>query len=439
MMTLLLQLLFVLILGYTAWRATKRVQYIMRNINLGKADDRSDNPAARWSMTFRIAFGQRKMFDRPVVAFLHLLIYVGFVLINAELLEIVLDGLLGTHRLFAPFLGSAYLVLINTFEVLGFAVLVACVAFLTRRNIMKLPRFWKAEMTSWPRTDANLILVAEIVIMTLFLTMNAADVALQNKGNLHYFPTGNFVISGYLVPFFSNFSADFLVVYERLAWWLHIAGIFAFAVYVTYSKHLHIILAFPATYFSRLNPAGEINNMPAITNEIKIALGLPGADNNAEAPSRFGAKDIQDLSWKNLLDAYACTECGRCTSVCPANLTGKKLSPRKVMMDTRDRMEEVGNSIDAGGSGLEDGKSLYGDYVSKEELMACTTCNACVDACPINLNPLDIILDMRRYVAMEESATPASWNGMFVNVENNMAPWAFSPSDRLNWKEQAEA
>jgi heterodisulfide reductase subunit C len=436
-MAIVLQLFFISLIGLVVWQAQKRIGFIARNIQLGKPENRTDQPLKRWATMVLVALGQKKMFDRPIVAFLHLLIYVGFVLINIELLEIVLDGILGTHRLFAPLLGAFYAFLINSFEVLGLAVLLSCVAFLARRNVLKISRFWKPEMTEWPRTDANLILIAEIVLMSLFLTMNAADVALQELGNPHYFPTGRFIITGYLVPFFTEIPVGILEVLERSAWWLHIVGILSFAIYVTYSKHLHIILAFPNTYFSRLNEAGEINNMASVTNEVKIALGLPDADPNAEAPTRFGAKDIQDLSWKNLMDAYSCTECGRCTSVCPANLTGKKLSPRKIMMDTRDRMEEVGLQLDK--NQPEDGKSLYGDYIAKEELIACTTCNACVDACPININPLDIIIDLRRYVAMEESGTPASWNNMFVNVENNAAPWAFPASDRLNWKTQAEA
>jgi ferredoxin len=275
--------------------------------------------------------------------------------------------------------------------------------------------------------------------MWLFLSMNAADAVLQTLGDPHYYPTGSLVISRFLEPIFQGWGHDSLVAYERGAWWLHIMGILGFMAYLSYSKHLHIILAFPNTYFSRLNPAGEIANMPVITNEVNLALGLPGGDSTMVAPERFGAKDINDLSWKNLMDAYSCTECGRCTSVCPANLTGKKLSPRKVMMDTRDRMEEVGASMDTGGAGLADGKALYGDYISKEELLACTTCNACVDACPVNINPLDIILELRRHMVMDEASTPQSWNGMFANVENNFAPWAFAPSDRLNWKEQAEA
>lgn len=438
-MYIIAQLIFIALLGTAGWLAYKRAGFIARNINLGRDINISGDSGTRWATMLRVAFGQSKMFDRPLVAVLHLFVYVGFVIINVELLEIVLDGALGTHRLFAPYIGGFYRVLINSFEVLAVLVLVAVIAFYARRNILNIARFHKAEMTAWPKRDANIILLSEVVLMTLFLTMNAADVALQEKGDTHYFPTDRFLVSGALVPLFKSWSVDALVVYERAAWWLHIMGIMAFAVYVTYSKHLHIILAFPNTYFSRLNSPGAIANMPAVTNEVKIALGLPGADPEMAAPSRFGAKDIQDLNWKQLMDAYSCTECGRCTSVCPANQTGKLLSPRKVMMDTRDRMEEVGASIDKGGPGLEDGKSLYGDYITKEELMACTTCNACVDACPVNINPLDIILELRRYVAMEESATPASWNGMFANVENNAAPWAFSQSDRLNWKQQAEA
>lgn len=438
-MAIVLQIVFALMLGYAGWRAFQRVQFIRRNILIGKDEDRSDRAGERWATMFRVALGQGKMFDRPLAAVMHLFIYVGFIIINTELLEIVLDGLFGTHRLLMPLLGGAYKALINTFEVLAALVLVSVTVFYARRFILKLPRFWKPEMTEWPRKDAAIILIAEVILMSLFLTMNAADVVLQQKGDIHYPGTGSFAVSQFLEPLFSSWSVAALVAYERVAWWLHIMGILAFAVYVTYSKHLHIILAFPNTYYSRLNAAGTIANMPAVTNEVKIALGLPDADPEMAAPSRFGAKDIQDLSWKNLMDAYSCTECGRCTSVCPANVTGKKLSPRKVMMDTRDRMEEVGASLDANGPGLEDGKSLYGDYITKEELMACTTCNACVDACPVNINPLDIILELRRYVSMEESATPASWNGMFANVENNAAPWAFSPSDRLNWKAQAEA
>jgi ferredoxin len=324
--------------------------------------------------------------------------------------------------------------MMNIFEFLAFSVLTACAIMLIRRNVLKVKRFWSAEMTSWPRMDANLILITEIVLMLAILKMNAADQVLQTRIEDHYPATGHLFISSVLVPVFQNFSTPFLIFVERAAWWFHIIGILGFAVYITYSKHLHIFLAFPNTYFSKLEAKGHLNNMPVVTNEVKSMLGL--ADVNAAPPAepgRFGAKDINDLSWNNLLAAYSCTECGRCTSECPANLTGKKLSPRKIMMDTRDRLEEVGKSIQQNGKGLEDGKSLLGDYITKEEINACTSCNACVEACPVMINPLEIIVELRRYVAMEESGSPPSWNSMFQNIETSFAPWKFSPSDRFNW------
>lgn len=433
-MNYLAQLIFAACLGTAGYFIYKRFARIRQNILMGKDEDRSDQPEKRRENMLLIAFGQKKMFEKPLVGFMHLIIYLGFIIINAEVLEIVLDGLLGTHRLFAPALGGLYPFLINFFEFLAVGVFVVCVIFLTRRNVLSIKRFQMAELTEWPKKDANIILVTEILLMTAFLTMNAADSVLQDKGAAHYAQVGTFAFSGFLKPLFANWSETALVVYERGMWWFHILGILGFALYVTYSKHLHIFLAFPNTYYARLTANGEINNMPVVTREVKLMLNLPveEAPENAE-PGRFGAKDVNDLSWKNLLDAYTCTECGRCSAACPANLTGKKLSPRKIMMDTRDRLEEVGNSLEKGGAGLADGKTLYGDYISKEELLACTTCNACVDACPVNINPLDIILELRRYMAMEESSTPPSWNAMFSNVENNMAPWKFSPADRANW------
>jgi heterodisulfide reductase subunit C len=438
-MSILPQLAFVLILGTAGFILSKRIQFLRRNILLGKAEVRNDQSESRWKTMALVAFGQQKMFGRWVPAFLHMLIYVGFLVINLEVLEFVLDGLLGTHRVFAPYLGSFYTVLINVFEFLAVGVLVSCVAFLYRRHVMKVERFTKPELKGWPALDATTILVVEIVLMFAILTMNATDQILASRGDEHYLALGPLFFSSLLHPLYSGLSDGGLVVVERLAWWFHIIGILAFAVYVTYSKHLHIFLAFPNTWYSNLKPKGEIQNMPEVTQEVNMMLGI-AADSGA-APAeigRFGAKDINDLSWINVLNAYSCTECGRCTAECPANQTGKKLSPRKIMMDVRDRADEVGKSLDAGGPGLADGKSLYGDYITKEEINACTTCNACVEACPVNIDPLSIILQMRRYVAMEESGTPAQWNAMFQNMETSFSPWKFSPSDRFNWADKVK-
>jgi heterodisulfide reductase subunit C len=382
-----------------------------------------------------VAFGQRKMFKKPLPALLHFFIYVGFLVINLEVLEFVIDGIAGTHRIFAPYLGGFYNVLMNIFEFLAVAVLLACVVFLIRRNIVKVKRFWSDEMTSWPRLDANLILITEIVLMLAILTMNASDQVLQLREPEHYISTGTLFFSNFLTLTLKDFNTSTLIAMERFAWWFHIIGILGFALYITYSKHLHIFLAFINTYYAKLQPKGHINNMPVVTNEVKSMLGLTPSSETQATPGRFGAKDVNDLDWNNLLAAYSCTECGRCTAECPANLTGKKLSPRKIMMDVRDRMEDVGKSLETKGKGLEDGKSLLGDYITKEEINACTSCNACVEACPVLINPLEIILELRRYVAMEESGAPASWNSMFQNIETNFAPWKFSPGDRFNWKE----
>lgn len=429
-MQIVYQLLFLTALGAAVWLFSRRALAIRRNILLGRDVELNDQPAERWKNLLLLAFGQKKMFRNPLVAVLHFFVYAGFIIINIEILEIVIDGLAGTHRIFAPVLGSLYVVLIGCFEILAVLVAVSCAIFLVRRNIIKLKRFISKDLDGWPRSDANYILLTEIVLMLLFLTMNTADQALQSRGAEHYLQTGNFWVTAHFAPLLSGLSDSALIAVDRGAWWLHILGVLAFLNYLPFSKHLHIILAFPNAYYTDLRPKGKMENMPAIQQEVLYAMQPELAANApvSDTVPKFGAKDIQDLTWKNLLDAYACTECGRCSAACPATQTGKALSPRLIMMKTRDRAEEVGrNGV------TPDNKSLLRDYITEEELRACTTCNACVQECPVSINPLHIILQMRRHLVMEESSAPQEWNMMFSNIENNMAPWKFSPDDRDAW------
>lgn len=436
LMHIVQQILFILLAGAAVFIFTKKVKEMRRNVLLGRDEDLSDNKDQRWKNMILLALGQKKMFKKPIPAFLHLAVYAGFIIINVEILEIFIDGITGAHRIFAPALGGLYSFLVGFFEVLAALVLIGCVVFFIRRNVLKVRRLAMPELNGWPKNDANLILITEVVLMSLFLIMNTADLSLQQMGAEHYTKTEPFWITGHLTGMFSGMSAGTLVAIERTCWWLHIIGVFAFLNYLPYSKHLHIILAFPNAYYSRLNPQGEVKNMKEIQNEVLYMMEpdkAPAATGEPATPPRFGAKDVTDLSWKNLLDAYSCTECGRCTASCPANMTGKKLSPRKIMMDTRDRLEEIGKNINANGTFTDDGKSLLHNYITVEELRACTTCQACVEACPVMIDPLDIIMQLRRNLVMEESSAPGEWNLMFGNIENNMAPWKFSPDDRDAW------
>jgi len=441
LISILPNILFTIIFVFAILNFSKNVKKIYRNINLGIKEDRSDNKKQRWTQMLRIAFGQSKMIDKPIVGILHIVVYVGFLVINIELLEILVDGVLGTHRVFAPFLGSFYDFLISFFEYFALLVIVAIIFFWSRRNILKINRFWKNEMKGWPKSDANYILYIEVILMMLFLTMNGADLWLQNNANdLNYLKAGAFPVSQFLTPLFDNFSVNSVFIIERTAWWLHILGILSFLNYLYYSKHLHILLAFPNTYFANLNSKGRFSNLKSVTNEVKMMMDPsidPFSTPASDEVSKFGASDVFDLSWIQLLNAYTCTECGRCTSECPANQTGKKLSPRKIMMDTRDRLEEVSVNLDKNnGEFKSDGKQLLDNYISNEELWACTSCNACVEACPIGIDPLSIIIDMRRYLVMEKSAAPSELNNMMTNIENNGAPWPFNQMDKLNWKNE---
>jgi len=434
-------ILFCCLFFFAIFLFSKNVKKIYRNINLGITIDRTDNQKIRFAQMLRVAFGQSIMIDKPIVGLLHIIVYVGFLVINIELLEIIVDGILGTHRVFAPFLGSFYNFLIAFFEIFALLVIVSVIIFWLRRNVINIKRFLSAEMKGWPKNDGNIILYVEIILMLLFLTMNGADLWIQqNAPDYNYIKAGSFPISQFLLPLFDGISSNIVFIIERVAWWLHIIGILCFLNYLYYSKHLHIILAFPNTYFANLNPKGKFSNLESVTNEVKMMLD-PNADPFAASTSqeiaKFGASDVFDLNKVQLLNAYTCTECGRCTSECPANLTGKKLSPRKIMMDTRDRLEEVGRNIDLNkGDYKSDGKELLNDYISKEELWACTSCNACVEACPIGIDPLSIIMDMRRYLVMEKSDAPSELNNMMSNIENNGAPWPFNQMDKLNWKNE---
>jgi len=443
LLELLPNVLFVVLLAIAVGLFAKNVKKINRNIQLGRAIDRNDRSIERWTNMARIALGQSKMVKRPIAGILHIVVYIGFILINIELLEIVVDGILGTHRIFAPFLGGFYNILIGSFEILAALVLVAVIIFWCRRNVIRIQRFWKDEMKGWPKLDADLILYFEVVLMGLFLTMNGADLAIQTQfpDAPHYMQAGAFPVSQYLLPLFEGSDLSSLILVERSAWWMHIIGIFIFLNYLYYSKHLHILLAFPNTYFANLNPKGQFGNNPNVTAEVQLMMDpnadpFAAGDDTAEV-EKFGASDVMDLNRIQLLNAYTCTECGRCTSECPANQTGKKLSPRKIMMDTRDRLTEVGDNMEKNnGSFVDDGKQLLGDYISHEELWACTSCNACVEACPVNIDPLSIIMDMRQYLVMEESAGPSDLNSMMSNIENNGAPWPFNQQDRANWAQE---
>ena len=430
-MTFLPNIIFGLILVAGIGFFVRNIQRLRRNIKLG-VDIPIEGPSKqRWANMARIALGQSKMVRRPISGLLHIIVYLGFIIINIEVLEIVIDGLLGTHRIFSS-IGSIYGILIGTFEILALLVFISVIFFWTRRNVIRLKRFMSPEMKGWPKQDANLIIYFEIILMGLFITMNATDVQFQAMDS------GN-VISGFIAPLFEGLP---LHAIERTAWWLHIIGILIFLNYLYYSKHLHILLAFPNTYFGSLKPNGHLNNIESVTNEVKLMMD-PDADpyavseDGAEVPEKFGVSDVFDLNRIQLLNAYTCTECGRCTSECPANQTGKKLSPRKIMMDTRDRLQEVAKNIETNkGKFISDGKQLLGNYVSNEEIWACTSCNACVEACPVSINPLSIILDLRRYLVMEQSAAPVELNNMMNNIENNGAPWPYNQMDRLNWNNE---
>lgn len=445
-MHIISSILFVVLFGAGVGLFAKNIKKLIRNIKLGQQVNRTDRPNERLKNMLLVAFGQKKMFARPIPAILHFLIYLAFIITQIELIEIIIDGVTGSHRIFKEPLGGFYTFMISLIEILSVGALVATIAFLSRRNLLKLPRLNMKELAGWPKKDANLILIMEIILVTCIFTMNGADEALYNMGASHFEGQGSFgfTISQHLGPaVFGGMSEGTLHILERVGWWGHLIMVLVFLNYIYYSKHLHIILAFPNTYFADITPLGKFDNLESVTNEVKLMMdpnadpfAAPAPDENA-VPSKFGATDVQDLNWVQLLNAYSCTECGRCTSACPANITGKKLSPRLIMMKTRDRLEEVGKNIDANnGTFVEDGKTLLNDYITPEELWACTSCNACVEECPVDISPLSIIMDMRRYLVMEQSAAPMELNVMMSNIENNGAPWPYNQMDRLNWKDE---
>ena len=433
-MSLLPNIVFVILLCIGGGFFVYNLRKLIRNIRLGKPENTSNHKKERLKNMLRVALGQQKMLARPIVAVLHIVVYVGFLIINIELLEIITDGIFGTHRAFAG-LGASYNFLIASFEILAFLVIVSVVIFWVRRNILKIARFQKTELKGWAKRDASNILYAEMLMMTLFLLMNAADACLQTLQVPNYIQAGAFPISQWLQPLLQNLPINILIIIERSCWWLHIIGVLCFLNYLYYSKHLHILLAFPNTYYASVGPLGATPLNPDVTREVKLMLD-PNVDPFATSqdtppPDKFGASDVTDLTWVQLMNAYSCTECGRCTDECPANLTGKKLSPRAIMMKTRDRLEEVSRNIDKNGGTFEpDGKQLLGDYITAEEVWACTTCNACAEACPINISPLGIIMQMRQYLVMEQSSAPTELNIMMTNIENNGAPWAYNQADR---------
>ncbi len=438
------QAIFLFLLIAAVYLFYLNVKKIVRNIKLGREVSIKDNKAKRWRLMSRVAIGQSKMMARPGSGALHIVVYLGFIIVNIEMLEIVIDGITGTHRLFA-FFGSSYYVLITLFEIFAFGVILACAIFLIRRNLIRMERFWSREMTTWPRLDANIILIVEILLMGSFLTMNATDGILQTRNVAHYAAVGSFPLSAHLQPLFTGLPTETLIFVERFCWWFHIIGVLAFLNYLPYSKHFHVFLSFPNVYYSKLRPGAEIENMPSVTREVKLmmdpnaaipekeGIGEPGTSE----PATFGVKNLGDLTWKNIMDAFACTECGRCSACCPANLTGKKLSPRKILMDIRDHAEMVGKDTARKKEKPDNGKSLF-DYITPEELWACTTCNACTEECPVNIDPIDVIVNMRRYLVMEQAAGPGDLNAIFNNIENNGAPWQFSPQDRLLWTQNLE-
>ncbi|MBU1014481.1 MAG: (Fe-S)-binding protein [Bacteroidetes bacterium] len=424
-------IIFILLLFAAILFFYKNVKTISGNINRGKKLDLSDQKQKRWRLMFLVTILQSKMLSRPIVGILHIFVYFGFIIVNIEMLEILIDGIWGSHRVFA-FIGNLYPILITVFELFALSVILVCIVFLIRRNILKVKRFWNKEMTLWPRSDANIILITEVFLMSSIFMMNACDSILQERLIDHYVNVGDFPLSGLFIPLFEGLPTNTLIFLERFGWWFHIIGVLMFLNYIPYSKHFHVFLAFPNVYYTRLEPKGKMADMPSVTKEIKLMLDgsfEPQEEENA-GKVVFGAKNIEDLTWKNLMDAYSCTECGRCTSRCPANITGKLLSPRKIMMDVRDMLESVRKTK----NDTIDKKTLF-DFIQPEELWACTTCNACAIECPVNIEPLSIILEMRRYLALENAAAPAELNAIFTNIENNGAPWQFSPQDRMKWAE----